>query len=401
MAFVSILALELLLLVMLADEWLVLGGYYLRKRARLDIRVPTNLCVVFLVAAHNEESVISGLLVSINQLNWPRDQISVWLVADRCTDRTAEFATQSGANVWVRSAEHDNGDVRPVGKGHALTELLQCQAAVRERADLFVILDADVRLTPDYLRHMLCAWSMGYPVVQGASLTASSQAASLAQVNSLANRVQHVVQQGRLALGLPNLIIGNTLLIDRRILESLDWQLASFSPTEEEIKVALVDREVPIGYAAEAVVFEESVTNVADLARQRSRWFRDYVLFLVRAGVPLLWTSLLTGRWRRAEAALAHFWLTSHTLELMAFTATIALAGLTGSSSLFIGASLLWFGKTLHMLGLCLAAGVGPIHLLRIAILYPRLAIGWVGGMWLWLRRPTANSWNHTKHHGH
>ncbi len=391
---------DILLIAVLVDEWVVLCAYWFGKHDSVQAGHIPETRVAFLLAAHNEQAVIAGLIASIRRLDWPQEQVAIWVVADRCTDQTAGVARQAGACVWERAAVDAGGVVRPIGKGHALNELLDQHVGDRDQFAVFIMLDADIRLAEDYLQNMLQVWQRGYPAVQGTSLTATLSHSSLTEVSSLANRVQHVVQQGRFALGWQNLIIGNTLLLDRSVLQMLDWKLARISPTEEEVKIALVEREIPIGYAARALCWEESADRIDALAKQRSRWFRDYVLFLTRAGMPLLLRSLMSGKWKRAEATLAHFWLTSHTLELLLFGLAACLSLIVGSGPLMWCGVILCLGKVMLMLALCQAAGLGYLAILKAAVGYPQLILGWIGGIVLWIIRPSRKDWSHTKHHG-
>jgi len=55
-----------------------------------------------IVAAHNEEAVIGHIVDSLFRQNYPRNLFDVYVVADNCTDRTAEIAEEHGAIVYKR-----------------------------------------------------------------------------------------------------------------------------------------------------------------------------------------------------------------------------------------------------------------------------------------------------------
>ena len=71
-----------------------------------------------LIAARNEENVISDLLNSIYDSDYYHDKITVFVIADNCTDGTAAIAEQNGARVYVRK------NLELIGKGYALSELI-------------------------------------------------------------------------------------------------------------------------------------------------------------------------------------------------------------------------------------------------------------------------------------
>ena len=67
-----------------------------------------------LIAARNEEAVLPHLLDSITTQDYPAHLIRTFVVADNCTDRTAELAAAHGATVFSRFNK------QLVGKGYAL-----------------------------------------------------------------------------------------------------------------------------------------------------------------------------------------------------------------------------------------------------------------------------------------
>ncbi|HAL20832.1 MAG TPA: N-acetylglucosaminyltransferase, partial [Ruminococcaceae bacterium] len=54
------------------------------------------------IAARNEEKVIGNLLDSIAKQDYPKELITVFVVADNCTDKTAEVARNRGAVCYER-----------------------------------------------------------------------------------------------------------------------------------------------------------------------------------------------------------------------------------------------------------------------------------------------------------
>ena len=82
---------------------LIIGGYYL-VIALFSFRVTAGKRIsaekhtfALLVAAHNEENVIAQLAESLKGLNYPSDCYDVFVIADNCTDKTAERAREAGA----------------------------------------------------------------------------------------------------------------------------------------------------------------------------------------------------------------------------------------------------------------------------------------------------------------
>ena len=71
------------------------------------------------IVMRNEEAVIGNLLDSINKQDYPKELITTFVVADNCTDNTAEIARKHGAICYERfDNEHKT-------KGFALQYLLE------------------------------------------------------------------------------------------------------------------------------------------------------------------------------------------------------------------------------------------------------------------------------------
>ena len=72
-----------------------------------------------LIAARNEENVIGNLIDSIKLQKYPKELIDIFVVADNCTDSTADIARKKGTIVFERSNEEE------IGKGYALDFLIK------------------------------------------------------------------------------------------------------------------------------------------------------------------------------------------------------------------------------------------------------------------------------------
>ena len=110
-----------------------------------------------MVAARNEETVIADLIHSIKVQNYPAELIDIFVIADNCTDNTADVAREAGAIVFPRSND------KLVGKGYALDYGLKAiweQYADRDY-EAFFVFDADNVLDVNYFREMNATFDNG------------------------------------------------------------------------------------------------------------------------------------------------------------------------------------------------------------------------------------------------
>ena len=113
-----------------------------------------------LICARNEEAVIADLIDSLHGQTYPQDKLKIFVMADNCTDRTADAARAAGATVYERF------DREKVGKGYALDALLGHIAQDEpEGFDGYFVFDADNLLRPDYIERMNETFSDGHDIV--------------------------------------------------------------------------------------------------------------------------------------------------------------------------------------------------------------------------------------------
>ena len=117
--------------------------------------------IAVLVPAHDEEPIIGSTVGSIVGQDYPAALRTVHVVADNCTDRTAEVARHHGAEVHVRD------DTLAPGKGPALGWLVQRVLAEGPRPDAFVVIDADTTMLPSFLREVDAALDGPHSAWQG------------------------------------------------------------------------------------------------------------------------------------------------------------------------------------------------------------------------------------------
>src|SRR4051812_32126072 len=61
--------------------------------------------ILFLIPAHNEEALLPATLANLRQLDYPAELCEVHVVADNCSDNTAELSRAGGAFVHERFHE--------------------------------------------------------------------------------------------------------------------------------------------------------------------------------------------------------------------------------------------------------------------------------------------------------
>jgi cellulose synthase/poly-beta-1,6-N-acetylglucosamine synthase-like glycosyltransferase len=135
-----------------------LFGFWQRRKPPLKDPV-TRFAV--LVAAYNEAHVISDVLDSLARQEYPLELFDVYVVADNCTDDTANVARGHGAIVYERE------DAVLTGKGHAIGWLLARIKSAGKPYDMMAMFDADNLVSANFLREVDRYAQAGHRAVQG------------------------------------------------------------------------------------------------------------------------------------------------------------------------------------------------------------------------------------------
>ena len=237
-----------------------------------------------LIAARNEESVISGLLDSLRAQTYDMSLVTVFVAADNCTDSTAAIARAHDAVVYERFNQLN------VGKGYALDFLLQHIGADYPAGfDGYFVFDADNILAPDYIERMNEMFSNGHEIVTSYRNSKNFGGNWISAGYALwFLRESRYLNGARTRLGSSAAVGGTGFLFSQRILnESHGWRF--YLLTEDiEFSVYHILRGEKIAICESAVLYDEQPTDFRQSCRQRLRWAKGYVQVFLRYGGQLL-----------------------------------------------------------------------------------------------------------------
>ena len=237
-----------------------------------------------LIAARNEENVISGLLDSLRAQTYDMSLVTVFVAADNCTDSTAAIARTHGAVVYERFNQLN------VGKGYALDFLLQHIGADYPAGfDGYFVFDADNILAPDYIERMNEMFSNGHEIITSYRNSKNFGGNWISAGYALwFLRESRYLNGARTRLGSSAAVGGTGFLFSQRILnESHGWRF--YLLTEDiEFSVYHILRGEKIAICESAVLYDEQPTDFRQSCRQRLRWAKGYVQVFLRYGGQLL-----------------------------------------------------------------------------------------------------------------
>ncbi|MCC6832843.1 MAG: glycosyltransferase [Thermoleophilia bacterium] len=333
------------------------------RRARAARPPATSGHVDVIVPAHDEERNLPVLLGSLGLPDGAPGLGRVLVIADHCSDGTADVARGLGARVLRR-------ETGPRGKPAALRDGLAWYAGQEGRGDGLLFVDADCRCSPGLPAHVVEALRRA-PVVQTANLVGDGGGDSAAGGVALGMYLRNLLRPAGLArMGAPVMLSGTGMAVRG---DHLD--LMRFGDEQAEdlaLSRRLLARGVHVGFVPAARVSSDAPPDSAGLTSQRERWEGGSLRAM--AGVPGVAVRLAArGDWRGLIA------LTDSSAPPLALAAAGG-AGLAGASGLAVlfGArrsvaapAVLAAGLLAAYLGVGATAAHGRSGVLRLAAQVP------------------------------
>ena len=238
-----------------------------------------------LIPAHDEEAGIARLVTAVLAQLRPCDQVLV--IADNCTDATAQVARQAGATVRVRTDADRNG------KAYALAFGRDCLAAAPPA--VVIVLDADCVPEPGSLARLATTAIKSNAAVQARNLLSTAgRATPLVQISSFAFLIKNLVRQrGLQRLSGIALLQGNGM--------AFPWPMFADAPLATASLVEDMRLGLELALAGQATRFDDDAHVFSPPASQnatrsqRTRWEHGTLATAVEY-VPRLLGAGLLGR---------------------------------------------------------------------------------------------------------
>ena len=258
-----------------------------RSRVHKNYTPKNSFAIV--VCAHNEEAVVGELVKNLRGLDYPDELYDIFVVADNCTDKTAEVASAAGANVHVRENKQE------VGKGYAMGWMFDRVEKMERKYDAFLIFDADNLVHPQFMLEMNDHLEKGESVIQGYLNSKNPTDSWVAGTFSIAFwMVNHMWHLAKYRIGLSTALGGTGMCIRTSIIREYGWDCNSLTE-DMEFSMKLLTHSIRTCWGHDAIVYDEKVTTMMASCKQRLRWAQGQFDCAGRYIPKLFATGIKTG----------------------------------------------------------------------------------------------------------
>ena len=250
-------------------QWILAFLPLVKKQKKYPDAPPKKYAV--LISARNEKNVIGHLLDSLNKQDYPADMLDVFVVADNCTDNTADIARSMGARVLERQ-----NDVLK-GKGFALNDLVHYIWDTVGKGVYYgyLVFDADNVVRKDFIKEINKAMSNGNRIAIGYRNYKSKMSNWISYCyNMFWLRESVQLNRGRNTVGASAYVTGTGYCMTEDILLA-DGGFKATTLTEDcELTLRWITRGEKIAYCNDAMFYDEQPSKFRASFKQRARWVR-------------------------------------------------------------------------------------------------------------------------------
>ncbi|NLK64111.1 MAG: glycosyltransferase family 2 protein [Tissierellia bacterium] len=235
------------------------------------------------IAARNESAVIAQLIKSIKKQNYPCELLDIYVVADNCTDNTAEVAKNAGANVIERFNKH------LIGKGYALDYAFKNIISTNKGYEGYFVFDADNLLDENYVGEMNKVFDKGYKVITSYRNSKNYDTNWLSAGYSLwFLREAKYLNNSRMILNTGCAISGTGFMVSDEIIRKNKGWKHHLLTEDIEFTIDNALQGEKIGYCGTAILYDEQPYLFKQSWNQRLRWAKGFYQVFAKYGMELI-----------------------------------------------------------------------------------------------------------------
>ncbi|MDO4174285.1 MAG: glycosyltransferase family 2 protein, partial [Eubacteriales bacterium] len=262
-----------------------IGEWRQKRRLRRHQEPPAKLHrYAAIISARNEAAVIGQLLDTIRSQTYPSELLDAIVIADNCTDDTAQVSREHGAIVYERFNQER------VGKGYALNYAFQNIAKDYGDSyyDAYVIIDADNLLDENYFTEINKTFAKGHRIMTSYRNSKNFGTNWISAGYSLwFLREAKFLNNARMMLGTSCAVSGTGFVVASSVIRERGGWNYHLLTEDIEFTVDTVIRGETIAYCSGAMLYDEQPTTFEQSWAQRMRWAKGFYQIAANYGSRL------------------------------------------------------------------------------------------------------------------
>ena len=351
-----------------------------------------------IVAAHNESAVIGQLVANLKDLRYPKELYDIYVIADNCSDNTAEIAREAGAIVCERTHPTKKS------KGYALEWMFERIFEMKDKEyDAVVVFDADNIVHPDFLMEMNHHLCKGSKIIQGYLDAKNPYDTWVAGTFAIAFWViDHVSHLAKTNIGLSAVLGGTGMCITTDVIREQGWR-ATCLVEDMEFTMKSLATGIKTTWAHDAIVYDEKPLTFMQSWRQRKRWAQGqfdvahrFIPKMLKEGIkqrkPYIWDGCM-------YLLQLHFLMISTFFIIISYVQLWTHPFYTNIYSILPSTlmTIIMLGQYILPMIILLKIKAKPKAWLYL-LLYPVFIYSWIPIIFLGFIHRNEHEWSHTQH---
>lgn len=246
--------------------------------------VPQNTFAI-IIPAHNEECVIAATIKSCLEMDYHPGKFEIFVIADNCTDKTAEIAKENCVICLERNDEVN------IGKGYALSWAFE--RILPMGFDGLMVIDADCTVDKHALREFDKQFCIGYQALQANDVASNPDDSPMSYVVAVGNVIENdLFYSPKSDLGLAVFLRGTGMVFHRDLLMKFPWSAHSIVE-DVEYTLNLLRHGQKVKFVKNVKVSSAFPVTQEQLNVQRTRWGSGNLSFGKKNALKLLIEGLV------------------------------------------------------------------------------------------------------------
>ncbi|MEX6687498.1 glycosyltransferase family 2 protein [Danxiaibacter flavus] len=242
-----------------------------------------NYSFAVLVPLHQNIDFLEPILDSLLKQSY--NNISFFVIADDCPAINLPYADERIQIFHPPVALHSK--IKSIQ--------LALQHIPEDKFDALAILDADNLVHPDFFKVMNAYYNKGFKAVQS-TLAPKNIDTTFARLDTINDQYYNFIDRRVPSkLGLNANISGRGTVVDIKMYKSVSYN-SLFGGFDKKLQCELA-KQTTIGYASDAILYDEKVSDGNSMQKQRTRWINAYFRYFKEAG-KVFFAGLFKGNFR-------------------------------------------------------------------------------------------------------